>query len=132
MVDCEQSLFLENLEEERKASNRASVTHDPDVRAAMPRAASSAGIRRRARLPTPMLIASRGIGSRMSRSHARRLTCLTFFPTVFKEKRDCSQSIFVQGENACKVPVHSTPNATRNGAERLGGGGGEGEITLLS
>ena len=98
-------------------SKRLSVT-ERDVWAAMPRAASSPGFRRRARLLTPALRATRGMSSRTSRSRAYLFDII--FSTVFEEKRTCSQDIFLEGENACKVPVHGTPDATRNGD---GGGG---------
>ena len=88
----------------------------------MPLAASSPGFRRRARLPTPALRAARGMGSRTSRSRAYLFHVL--FSTVFEEKR----LLAVEGEDACKVSVHSTSDATRNGD---GGGRGWGwEITL--
>ena len=46
------------------------------------------------RLPTPTLLAARGIAALKSRSQSRlHVTCFGSFPRIFEEKRDCSHSI---------------------------------------
>ena len=68
-TDCEQSLFLENKLGRTEKSKRASV-------------AVSVTCERRVTSPLAC----------HAHNHARALTCVALFPTVFEEKRDCSQS----------------------------------------
>jgi len=72
--------------------------------AAMPQAAFSMGV---ARLPTPALLAACGITTPgHAHSHAR----FTFFPTVFEEKRHCSQSTEEQTIETEKATAKSYKN----------------------
>ena len=53
-----------------------------------------------ARLSTPALLATHCFAAYHShatqaRCHARRLSCFAFFPRIFEQKRNCSQSILV-------------------------------------
>lgn len=120
VIDCKQSLFS------RKSVGK-NGKHS-SVRGwlwAWRASGNSAGIRRRARLPTPSLIAARGTGSSTSRSHAYLFDVL---PHGFRGEERLVY--FRRGENARKVPVRATPDPTL--IKGVGGGGEGREITFLS
>ena len=56
----------------------------------------------RGRLPTPVLLATSPL-ARHAHSLARMLTCFTFFPQIFEEKRDCSQPTYSASNNGCHI-----------------------------